>query len=61
MVPMTPGRRTYSINPIRVFYEAKVSEDGKLTYNLATKCVPITDEKALDQYFGEIPFLPEAG
>lgn len=61
MVPMTPGDEPYSINPIQVFYEAKVSEDGTLTYNLATKCVPITDEKALDQYFGEIPFLPEAG
>lgn len=54
MVPMTAGDEPYSINPIQIFYEAK---DG---YNVATKCVPITNDKALDQYFGEIPF-PEAG
>ena len=54
MVPMTPGDEPYNVNPIQIFYETK---EG---YNVATKCIPVTGETALDQYFGEIPF-PEAG
>lgn len=55
MVVMTRGDKPLDVEPIQVFYEDRGS------YNIATKCIPVTDDKALDQYFGEIPFLPEAG
>ncbi len=56
MTVQTASDEPYSINPIQIFYETKFAEDGKPMYNTATMCVPVTDETALDQYFGSVDF-----